>query len=175
MTHRNTTTKAGPDGRGIRALLCAFTTALLWWIGVVGVITTGGGALTFLIIPALATVGTIMVERRRRHPSPAPTVQRRRRHRNAALSGGYFPVVILWAFTTALLWWIGIVGVLNAGGAHVFLTVPALATIGTLIITLYHPGETTRKLVPFHSCPNLDREQSVRKLFRRWFLKDTRQ
>lgn len=139
MTHRNTTTKARPDGRGILALICAFTTALLWWIGVVGAITAGGGGLTFLTIPAVATIGTILVGHRRRRPSPIHTVQRRRRHKSVPLSGARHSVVILWAFTAALLWWIGVVGFMNTGGgAQLFLTLPALASIGTLIIAFRH-------------------------------------
>lgn len=145
MTHQHTATKAGRDRRALLALLAAFTTALLWWIGIVGVITTGGGALIFLTIPALATIGTIIVGRRRRHPLSIPAVQRWRRHRNVTLPVAHYPVVILWAFTSALLWWIGIVGVTTTrGGAQVFLTVPALASIGTLIIALRpRHGRTT--------------------------------
>lgn len=82
MTHRYIATRAGRDRRALIALLAAFTTALLWWIGIVGVLTTGGGRLIFLTIPLMATIGTIMVGRRRRHPSLIPRVQRRRRHRN---------------------------------------------------------------------------------------------
>lgn len=135
MTHHNTSTTARPDQRGILTLLSAFTTALLWWIGIVGVITTGGGGLVFLTIPALATIGTILVGSRRRHPARIPGAQRRRRNMTEFLAGAHYPVVILWAFTAALLWWIGIVAVTNTrGGAQLFLTVPALASIGTLII-----------------------------------------
>lgn len=44
-------------------------------------------------------------------------------------------LVILFGFTAALFWWIGIAGVANAGGgAQIFLTVPILATIGTVLL-----------------------------------------
>ncbi|MBD1592249.1 hypothetical protein HC744_09440 [Arthrobacter sp. S1_S22] len=70
MTHRNAWTTARPNRRTLLVLLAAFTTALLWWIGIVGVITTGGGALMFLTIPALATIGTIMIGNRTRRRWP---------------------------------------------------------------------------------------------------------
>lgn len=140
MTHRNAWTTARPNRRTLLVLLAAFTTALLWWIGIVGVITTGGGALMFLTIPALATIGTIMIGNRTRRRWPIQPLQRRHKHRNVTLSGAHHSVVPLAAFASALLWWIGIAGLISTGpnGAQVFLTVPALATAATLIIALRH-------------------------------------
>ncbi|SDL85413.1 hypothetical protein SAMN04487913_1168 [Arthrobacter sp. ok362] len=140
MTHRNAASSAGSDSRTLLALLAAFTTALLWWIGIVGTITTGGGGAIFLTVPALATIGTIMIGNRLRRHWLIPMGQRQRRHRNAPPPGAPYSVVILSAFTTALLWWIGITGLVNTGGsgAQPFLTVPTIASIGTLIIALRH-------------------------------------
>lgn len=146
MTHRNPATPAEPDRRMLLALLAAFTTAMLWWIGIVGTITAGGGGAIFLTVPALATIGTIMTGHRRRHPWTIPRAQRQRRHRNTPVPGAHQSVVILCAFTTALLWWIGITGLVSTGGSgpQAFLTVPAIASVGTLIITLRHcHGRTT--------------------------------
>ena len=146
MTHRNAVSSAGSDSRTLLALLAAFTAAMLWWIGIVGTITTGGGGAIFLTVPALATIGTIMIGHRHRRYWPIPTAQRQRRHRNAPLPGAPYSVVILCAFTTALLWWIGITGLVNTGGsgAQPFLTVPTIASIGTLIIALrHHHGRTS--------------------------------
>lgn len=146
MTHRNAVSSAGSDRRTLLALLAAFTTAMLWWIGIVGTITTGGGGAIFLTVPALATIGTIMIGHRRGRPWPIPTAQRQRRHRNAPpLPGASHSLVILCAFTAALLWWIGITGLVSTGGsgAQPFLTVPTIASIGTLIIALrHHHGRT---------------------------------
>ncbi|MBB6405401.1 hypothetical protein HNP00_002730 [Arthrobacter sp. AZCC_0090] len=44
-------------------VLCGFTVALFWWIGIVGVVTTGGGAQGFLAIPVFATFGTVLAAR----------------------------------------------------------------------------------------------------------------
>lgn len=146
MTHRNAVSSAGSDRRTLLALLAAFATAMLWWIGIVGTITTGGGGAIFLTVPALATIGTITVGHRLGSHWLIPTGQRQRRHRNAILPGAPYLVVTLCAFTTALLWWIGITGLVNSGGsgAQIFLTVPAIASTGTLIIALRHrPGRTS--------------------------------
>lgn len=141
MTHRNTATTTGPSRRALLVLLAAFTTALLWWIGAVGVITTGGGALIFLTIPALATIGTIKIRNRTSRRWPIRPLQRRHKHRNLTISGTRHTVVLLATFASALLWWIGIAGLISTGptGAQVFLPVPVLATVGTLIIALSHP------------------------------------
>ncbi|MET3175954.1 UNVERIFIED_ORG: cellobiose-specific phosphotransferase system component IIC [Arthrobacter sp. UYCu721] len=140
MTHRNAASSAGPDRRTLHTLLAAFTTAMLWWIGIVGTITTGGGGAIFLTVPTLATIGTIMIGHRHGRHWPIPTAQRQRRHRNAPLPAAPHSVVILCAFTTALLWWICITGLVNTGGtgAQPFLTVPTIASLGTLIIALRH-------------------------------------
>jgi hypothetical protein len=44
-------------------VLCGYTSALCWWIGVAGVANTGGGAQVFLTVPVLATIGTVLVAR----------------------------------------------------------------------------------------------------------------
>lgn len=40
-------------------LLAAFATALFWWIGIVGVVNSGGGAQVFLAVPTVATIGMV--------------------------------------------------------------------------------------------------------------------
>jgi uncharacterized membrane protein len=50
-------------------VLAAFATALFWWIGIVGVVSSGGGAQVFLAVPTVATVGMVLaflVGRKRR-------------------------------------------------------------------------------------------------------------
>ncbi|MCZ9882623.1 hypothetical protein [Arthrobacter sp. B2a2-09] len=42
-------------------------------------------------------------------------------------------LVVLCGFTAALCWWIAIVGMMNSAAGTVVLTVPVLATIGTLL------------------------------------------
>ncbi|MDQ0677405.1 ribosome-associated protein YbcJ (S4-like RNA binding protein) [Arthrobacter pascens] len=126
-----------PPTRTMLVVLTGFTAALCWWIGMVGVVNSGGGAQVFLTIPVLATIGTLLAARRRgrqkaKHVSQPPG------HARGALSENRRSLVVLSGFTAALCWWIGIVGVVNSGGgAQVFLTIPVLATIGTLLAARY--------------------------------------
>lgn len=53
-----------PAKRTSWVVLCGFTAALCWWIVIVGVANTGGGAQVFLAIPLLATIGTVLIARR---------------------------------------------------------------------------------------------------------------
>jgi hypothetical protein len=100
MTHRSANINARSDVRMRAVVLCKFTPALLWWIGIAGVVTSGGGALVFLAIPALATIGTALVgHQRRSHPAMQKGVKR---SRNTPPSGTGYPIVILCGFTTAL-------------------------------------------------------------------------
>jgi cellobiose-specific phosphotransferase system component IIC len=52
-----------PVKRTSLVVLCGFTAALFWWIGIAGIANTGGGAQVFLAIPLLATIGTVLVAR----------------------------------------------------------------------------------------------------------------
>jgi hypothetical protein len=135
-------------------ILCGFTAALFWWIGITGVANTGGGAQVFLAIPLLATIGTVLLASRRgrqkaKHVNQArsPKSKHVSQLQNHQGSGTRRPakrtsLVVLCGFTAALCWWIGIAGVANTGGgAQVFLAIPLLATIGTVLVARYQgPG-----------------------------------
>lgn len=143
MSHRNET-RAMPNGTAALGLLAAFTTALLWWIGIVGVIATGGGSALFLTIPILATIGTCLISKPRRRWT-TQTLQSRHKHKSAAPSSTLSSVIVLAAFSSALLWWIGIAGLISTQGigALVFLTVPVLTTTWTLAAVLRHGRKTS--------------------------------
>lgn len=69
VTYRSSNLNARPahtDDRRFVVVLCGFTTALLWWIGIVGVVNSGGGAQVFLTLPVLATIGTLLTAPRYR-------------------------------------------------------------------------------------------------------------
>jgi hypothetical protein len=128
-------------------ILCGFTAALCWWIGIAGVANTGGGAQLFLAIPVLATIGTVLLAARRGPRQKAKHVNQPHSHKAlGALSVKRRSLVVLCGYTSALCWWIGVAGVANTGGgAQVFLTVPVLATIGTVLVAR-HEGQDFRKI-----------------------------
>lgn len=125
-----------PGTRSPRTILLGFTAALCWWIGIAGSINSAGGAL-YLLIPALATVATLLALRRPGRPrakhikTPPP-----RKHRSAP-AGTLAVVVVLGGFSALLSWWIAIVALLVSGGGSrafvVFLLVPIAATTGTFL------------------------------------------
>lgn len=127
-------------------ILCGFTAALCWWIGIAGVANTGGGAQLLLAIPVLATIATVLLAARRGPRQKAKHVNQPRSHKAlGALSAKRRSLVVLCGYTSALCWWIGIAGVANTGGgAQVFLTVPVLATIGTVLVAR-HESQASRK------------------------------
>lgn len=50
---------------------------------------------------------------------------------------------VLLGFTAALCWWIGFAGMAAAGGGgQIFLTIPLLATVGTVLIAAWRPSKT---------------------------------
>jgi hypothetical protein len=141
------------DTRPTLIILCGFTAALFWWIGIAGVANTGGGAQFFLTAPVLATIGTVLLASRRGRQKAKHVNQARSpkaKHASQPQSHqdwGTRPAkrtswVVLCGFTAALCWWIGIAGVANTGGgAQVFLAIPVLATIGTVLVARHHgPG-----------------------------------
>jgi hypothetical protein len=118
---------------GILTLLCGFTAILCWWIGIAGVVNSQGGAYLFLGVPALLTVGTFLLGRRRHQTARHRGQPRLTETHNRLPSPQRQTVVLLCGFAAVLCWWIGIVGVVNSqGGAYLFLGVPALLTLGTL-------------------------------------------
>ena len=123
-----------PGARQLLVLLTGFTAALCWWIGIVGLVNTGGGAYLFLGIPAVLTIGTLLLMRRDNPKAKhrgLPDLQ----DTHNRLSPQRWTIVLLCGFSTALCWWIGIVGLVNTGGgAYLFLGLPALLTLGTLIV-----------------------------------------
>jgi spore maturation protein SpmA len=130
-------------------ILCGFTAALCWWIGIAGVGSTGGGAQVFLAVPVLATIGAVLIAARQGRQKAKHVYQPQSRKAEHAdqLPGHKAPGVlpakrrsltVLCGFTAALCWWIGIAGVgSTGGGAQVFLAVPVLATIGTVLVARY--------------------------------------
>ena len=60
---------ARPDLRKFVVVVGGFTAALCWWIGITGLVNTGGGGAVFLTVPVLATLGTVLAARAS-HPAP---------------------------------------------------------------------------------------------------------
>ncbi|GAP61196.1 hypothetical protein AHiyo1_48680 [Arthrobacter sp. Hiyo1] len=128
---------ARPATRPTLVVLSGFTAALCWWIVLVGVVNSGAGAI-FLVVPVLATIATFRAARRQSRHHKAQHVNQSRRHRaSRAQSAHRGSMVILYGFTAALCWWIGIAGVINSGGGAFFLIIPVLATAGTLLAARY--------------------------------------
>jgi hypothetical protein len=117
-------------------IIGGFTAALCWWIGIVGLANSGGGAGIFLTVPVLATIGTLLAARHRGRRAPRHSSElRSHTARSHPLPATRYSLVIIGAFTAVLCWWIGIVGLMNSGGgAALFLAVPVLATLGTLLV-----------------------------------------
>jgi hypothetical protein len=124
------------DLRRSLVIMGGFTAALCWWVGILGVATSGGGAVPFLATPFLISVGTVVAARQGR--------RRRPRHlgaphcppdRTRSLPATRYSLAIITGSTAALCWWVGIVAMASTGGGAVlFLTVPALLTVGTLLV-----------------------------------------
>ncbi|MHC6219478.1 hypothetical protein [Arthrobacter sp. MMS24-S77] len=132
-----------PATRTALVILCGFTAALCWWIGIAGVTNSGGG-IVFLALPVLATIGTLWVARRPRQPHEAKHVKHSTSHKaRSAPSVHRGSLVILCGFTAALCWWIALVGVANGAAGTIVLAVPVLATIGT-ILAARHRGRRLR-------------------------------
>ena len=66
--HRRNARGVLSANRSSMVILCGFAAALCWWIGMAGVINSGGGAF-FLAIPLLATIGTLFAARYRGRPT----------------------------------------------------------------------------------------------------------
>jgi uncharacterized membrane protein YbaN (DUF454 family) len=139
-----------PTARTSLLVLVGFTALLCWWVAVVGFINTGAGTV-FLVLPVIPTVAMLVLARRGRG--------HKAKHAGIAQVPKVGPVLfpyrrsllVLAAFTTALCWWIGIVGMVNAGGgAHMFLSVPVLATVGMVIAVLYRRMNRDSFVVRMH-------------------------
>ncbi|WAH99108.1 hypothetical protein [Arthrobacter sp. MMS18-M83] len=128
---------ARPATRTALVILTGFTAALCWWIAIAGVANSAAGII-FLAIPVLATIATLRAARRRPPPHKAQHVNQLQRHRaRGALSAHRRSAVVLCGFTAVLCWWIAIVAVVNIAAGTVVLTVPVLATIGTVLAARY--------------------------------------
>lgn len=117
--------------------LAGFTAALCWWIALAGVVKSAGGAI-FLFVPAVATTATFLVASRQHRGHKAKHIDVSGRLKTAStFSGNRRFVILLCAFTAAMCWWIALTAVAYAGGAAIFLTVPTLATFGTIVAWRY--------------------------------------
>lgn len=126
-----------PTARTSHLLIVGFTALLCWWIAVVGFINTGAGTV-FLVLHVIPTAVMLVLARRGRGHKAKHAGLAQEPKDGSVLLPYRRSLFGLTAFTTALCWWIGIVGMLNAGGgAHLFLPVPILATVGMLLAVLY--------------------------------------
>ncbi|WP_146069214.1 hypothetical protein [Arthrobacter sp. ZGTC412] len=134
------------DGRKIWVVILGFAAAMCWWLGIVGVIVSGGGGQAlqvFLAVPVLVTVGTALAaHQRHRRRRGAKHVRQPHSHKmRRGLPAKGSSVVLLCGFTAALCWWIAIVAVATTGGGtQVFLAIPVLASVVTFLAARKRPA-----------------------------------
>lgn len=116
-------------------ILTVFTAALSWCIALLGIVNSPAGV-NFLTVPALVSLGVVVVVAKRRRRTPARHLGMPAPNGRTALRAQSKSVLILMSFTAALTWWIAIVGV-STGAGMFFLWLPFLVTAATVAMWLY--------------------------------------